>query len=262
MRKAARYSAAPARARSAPSPSALLTAIMSASSTMPFLMPCSSSPAPGSIRTRKKSVRSATAISDCPTPIVSTRTMSKPAASHSSMASRVRAATPPSVPDEGDGRIKAFGSAASRPMRVLSPRMAPPVRVELGSTASTATLCPCAVRLLPSVSMSVDLPTPGTPVMPTRTPPPVRSATLSRRRRDAARSSGRFDSISVMARARAARSPRSKASRSDAARARVIAGVMAACIAGVRARRRGGAPGMRRRSFGPAAGSAGAVTQA
>ena len=58
----------PPRPRAAPASSALLTAIMSASSRMPFLMPCSSSPAPGSIRTRKKSVRSATAVSDWPTP--------------------------------------------------------------------------------------------------------------------------------------------------------------------------------------------------
>jgi hypothetical protein len=71
----------------------------------PFLMPCNSSPAPGSIRTRKKSVRSATAVSDWPTPIVSTRMTSNPAASHRSMASRVLAATPPRVPEEGEGRI-------------------------------------------------------------------------------------------------------------------------------------------------------------
>ena len=43
---AARYSAAAAFARSGSS-SALLTAIMSASSRMPFLIPCNSSPAPG-----------------------------------------------------------------------------------------------------------------------------------------------------------------------------------------------------------------------
>jgi hypothetical protein len=77
--------------------------------------------------TRKKSVRSATAVSDWPTPTVSTSTTSKPAASHSSIVSRVFAATPPSVPEEGEGRMKAFGSAASRAMRVLSPRIAPPV---------------------------------------------------------------------------------------------------------------------------------------
>jgi hypothetical protein len=53
-------------------PSALLTAIMSASSSTPFLMPCNSSPAPGRARTRKKSVMSATATSFWPAPTVST----------------------------------------------------------------------------------------------------------------------------------------------------------------------------------------------
>ena len=58
-------------------------------------------------------------------------------------------------------------------MRVLSPRIEPPVRVDDGSTASTATLWPLPVSMLPSASMVVDLPTPGAPVMPTRTALPV-----------------------------------------------------------------------------------------
>src|SRR6476659_7591640 len=94
------------------------------------------------------------------------------------MVSRVLAATPPSVPEEGEGRTKAFGSAASRAMSVLSPRIEPPVRVEEGSTASTATLRPCPVRKLPSASMVVDLPAPGAPVMPSRTHQPVRLPTM------------------------------------------------------------------------------------
>ncbi len=36
--------------------------------------------------------------------------------------------------------MNAFGSVASRAMRVLSPRIEPPVRVEEGSIASTAIL--------------------------------------------------------------------------------------------------------------------------
>ncbi len=89
------------------------------------------------------------------------------------MVSRVFAATPPSVPEEGDGRMKAFGSWPSRAMRVLSPRIEPPVRVDEGSTASTATLCPASVRYVPSASIVVDLPAPGAPVMPSRTAFPV-----------------------------------------------------------------------------------------
>ncbi len=106
------------------------------------MIPCNSSPPPGSISARKKSVMSQTAVSDWPMPTVSTSTTSKPAASHSNMASRVFAATPPSVPEDGEGRMKAFGWADRSFIRVLSPRIEPPVRAEEGSTASTATLWP------------------------------------------------------------------------------------------------------------------------
>ena len=58
-------------------------------------------------------------------------------------------------------------------MRVLSPRIEPRVRVDDGSTASTATRCPSAVSRVPSASMNVDFPTPGTPLMPTRCAPPA-----------------------------------------------------------------------------------------
>ena len=46
------------------------------------------------------------------------------------------------------GRVStnAFASAASWPMRVLSPRIDPPVRLDDGSTANTATLWPLLVR--------------------------------------------------------------------------------------------------------------------
>ena len=98
---------------------------------------------------------------------------SKPAASHSAIVSRVLRVTPPSVPDVGDGRMKADDSCASRFMRVLSPRIEPPVRFDVGSTASTATRWPAATRFMPNSSMVVDLPTPGTPVTPSRNAPPV-----------------------------------------------------------------------------------------
>jgi len=58
------------------SPSALLTAMMWTSSSSPRLMPCSSSPAPGSISAKKQSVMPATIVSDWPTPTVSTSTTS------------------------------------------------------------------------------------------------------------------------------------------------------------------------------------------
>jgi hypothetical protein len=103
----------------------------------------------------------ATATSDCPTPTVSTSTTSNPAASQTSIASRVRRATPPRVPPDGDGRMNACGARDSCSMRVLSPRIEPPPRVLDGSTASTATSCPASTRFRPSVSMNVDFPAPG-----------------------------------------------------------------------------------------------------
>ena len=48
-------------------------------------------------------------------------------------------------------------------MRVLSPRIEPPLRVLDGSTASTATRWPASTRCRPSASMNVDLPAPGAP---------------------------------------------------------------------------------------------------
>ena len=72
---------------------------------MPFLIPCSSSPAPGWSSTANRSTIEWTSTSDWPTPTVSTITTSKPAASQTSIASRVRCATPPSVPPEGVGRM-------------------------------------------------------------------------------------------------------------------------------------------------------------
>src|SRR5262245_32879023 len=152
---------------------------------------------------------SATAVSDWPTPTVSTSTTSYPAASTTTMASRVALATPPSVPAAGDGRMNAPGSVARRSIRVLSPRMEPPERFDDGSTARTATLCPAAVRRVPSASMNVDLPTPGTPVIPTRRAAPECGVSSTSSRCAKSRWSARLDSTSVMARATCRRSPES-----------------------------------------------------
>jgi hypothetical protein len=58
----------------------------------------------------------------------------------------VRRATPPSVPPVGEGRMNAAGLRDSSSIRVLSPRIEPPERGLDGSTASTATRWPCAMR--------------------------------------------------------------------------------------------------------------------
>ena len=81
----------------------------------------------------------ATAISLWPTPTVSTMTMSNPAASATNIASRVFSATPPKVHDDGLGRINALSKTDNFSIRVLSPRIDPPDRLEEGSIASTAT---------------------------------------------------------------------------------------------------------------------------
>ena len=78
-----------------------------------------------------------------------------------------------------------------------------------GSTASTPTRWPSAVSRVPSASMNVDLPTPGTPEMPTRTAPPGRGrwSSAASSSRAASRCSGADDSTSVIAWETAARRP-------------------------------------------------------
>ena len=97
---------------------------------------------------------------------------SNPAASHRMMVSRVLRATPPSEPAEGEGRMKTLGLCTSVSIRVLSPRMEPLLRSELGSIASTESLCPRLATMSPIASINVDLPAPGTPVIPIRTDRP------------------------------------------------------------------------------------------
>lgn len=125
------------------------------------------------------------------------------------MDSRVDFATPPSVPAVGEGRTKAAGSTASRSIRVLSPRMEPPVRLEDGSTASTATRWPSPVSIVPSASMNVDFPTPGTPLIPIRRAAPACGSSRLSNSWASTRCSARVDSTSVIARAMNARFPSS-----------------------------------------------------
>ena len=98
------------------------------------------------------------------------------------MASRVRRATPPRVAPAGDGRMKAACRRDSSSMRVLSPRIEPPPRLDDGSIASTASERPRSSSDRPKRSMKVDLPTPGTPVMPSRTDLPVCGSTRREQR--------------------------------------------------------------------------------
>ena len=105
IRRAPARSRAAERASCSRSPSALLTAITSAISRMPFLMPCSWSPVRARVRKRNVSTMPATVTSDWPTPTVSTSTTSYPAASSTAIACTVARATPPRVPADGLGRM-------------------------------------------------------------------------------------------------------------------------------------------------------------
>ena len=130
------------------------------------MIPCNSSPAVGNINKRKKSTIEFTVISDCPTPTVSTRITSKPAASQIIIASFVDLATPPSVEPDAVGRIKACSRTDKRSIRVLSPNMLPFELSLEGSILKTATFFPAFTNPTPKDSIKVLLPTPGTPVIP------------------------------------------------------------------------------------------------
>ena len=123
-------------------PSALLIISPSASSIIPLLIPCNSSPAPDNISSKKKSDILLTVVSLCPTPTVSIKIISYPAASHKIILSLVLFATPPKVPLVGLGRINAFLLAANSCIRLLSPSMLPCVCSLVGSIAKTATFLP------------------------------------------------------------------------------------------------------------------------
>ena len=163
-----------AAVRWAPGRSPLLTTTMSATSSRPALIAWTSSPISGASSTTVVSAAAATSTSLWPVPTVSSRTMSKPAASSTAAAAVDVAASPPACPREAIERMKTPSSAAYDCMRTRSPRSAPPVIGEDGSTATTATVRPAAraARAI-SAATSVDLPAPGGPVIPTRCAPPA-----------------------------------------------------------------------------------------
>jgi len=126
------------------SPSALFTAITSAISRIPFLMPWSWSPVRAMVKNKKVSTMPATVTSDWPTPTVSTRTTSQPAASSTRSACGVDQASPPRCPRLAIDRMKTPSSRVCSIMRMRSPRIAPPEKALDGSTATTPTLRPAA----------------------------------------------------------------------------------------------------------------------
>ncbi len=149
------------------------------------------SPHPGLTTTSVVSVAAATSTSCCPTPTVSSSTTGIPTADSTRTASGTATARPPRCPRVAIDRMNTPSSSAWLGMRTRSPRMAPPENGDDGSTARTATgwpppeaavgAGPCAgaepgseptprprVRaMVMSRSVSVDLPAPGAPVIPT-----------------------------------------------------------------------------------------------
>ena len=96
------------------------------------------------------------------------------------MVSRVLAATPPSVPEDGEGRTKALRiDGEPRHARLVAEdRAAGAGRGRIDRQHGD--LVALAVRKVPSASMVVDLPAPGAPVMPSRTALPVAAAIPAR----------------------------------------------------------------------------------
>ena len=133
---------------------------------IPALRNCRASPEPGWTTTAVVSAASATSVSDCPTPTVSITTTSKAAAS-AWAAARVAGASPPSRSPAAVERMNSPRSAGSASIRARSPSSDPPERLDVGSTASTATVRPSSRQARASALSSVDLPAPGGPVTPT-----------------------------------------------------------------------------------------------
>ena len=151
---------------SAPSRSALLMANTSPISKTPALMAWMSSPMPGINTTIVVSAARTMSTSDCPTPTVSTKIMSLPKASIALTASAVLCERPPKLPRVPMLRMNTPSSIARLAMRMRSPRMAPPENGLVGSMAMMPTVLPCLRYSFASLSVSVLLPAPGGPVMP------------------------------------------------------------------------------------------------
>ena len=135
------------RVSSTPGRSALLIANTSATSIRPALAACTLSPQPGLTTTTVVSALPATSTSTCPTPTVSTTIQRWPDASSRRIASGVASDRPPRWPRVAIDRMNTPGSVAWSCMRTRSPRIAPPVNGDDGSTASTATSSPSAAEV-------------------------------------------------------------------------------------------------------------------
>src|SRR5699024_5178881 len=148
-------------------------------SRMPALAACIPSPIPGARMTIEVSASDAISISDCPTPTVSTTTISQPAASSTRIACGAAADKPPKYPRVAIERMNTPESVACSCIRIRSPSSAPPENGEDGSMAKTPTRLPCRRHELTRAPVEVDLPTPGEPVSPITCASPVCGASCA-----------------------------------------------------------------------------------
>ena len=135
---------------------------------------CTSSPRPGTLTTTTVWASRMMSTSPWPTPTVSTITGFRPAASMASTASAVARERPPRAPRAAMLRMNTPGSSARSFIRIRSPRRAPPVKGDDGSTAMIPTVRPRARAARASARTSVLLPLPAAPVMPTTCARPPR----------------------------------------------------------------------------------------
>ena len=133
---------------------------------MPDFMVCTSSPASGTTTTTVVSARPAISISLCPTPTVSTIISSKPATDISCVISKICVCSPPSAPLLASDLIYTFGWLYHSLILIRSPKSAPKLKGEEGSTQTTPTFFPAATQFAIKASTKVLLPAPGGPVIP------------------------------------------------------------------------------------------------
>ena len=125
-----------------------------------------SSPRPGAETRAVTSAMRIISISDWPTPTVSMITGSQPLAAMIRATAPAEAHRPPRRPRVAMDRMTTSSSRACCIIRTRSPWMAPPVMGEEGSTPITPIRLFWPRQCAMSLSVRVDLPAPGAPVMP------------------------------------------------------------------------------------------------
>ncbi len=155
-------------ASSEPLRSNLLRTTMSAASSISSFSSWLGAPYSRVVTYIDTSATSVMASSPWPMPLVSTSTRSKPTDWQASIALPTQSAISLPLARLANERMNRC-SSESEFILILSPRSAPPVRLRVGSVASSATLLPGLSRWTLSMisSIRLDLPAPPVPVSPT-----------------------------------------------------------------------------------------------